>query len=234
MNSDIVVNRHHPQQDLTAHRLPDTSRYRYSRALELLPVPVGSVPALLDVGGGAGEFTELARERGYRTHLVDGNMSSVEQEIERGFGASLADLNRGLNGIADATFDVCSCLDVIEHIVPAEDLVSEICRVLSPGGTLILSTPNFAYVKDRARYLVGHTLKEEGYHYRFFTSVDLRRLVEGAGFVFVDSRSPANALVVRGLLSRVTRQRVQLGMFSCPRWAEAWLTPTFVWSMRRQ
>jgi len=39
-------------------------------------------------------------------------------------------------------FDVVVSLEVIEHIVDAENCLSEIKRVLNPGGLLLLSTPN--------------------------------------------------------------------------------------------
>jgi len=40
------------------------------------------------------------------------------------------------------TFDAVSALDVIEHVAEDGILAEEICRVLKPGGTILLSTPS--------------------------------------------------------------------------------------------
>lgn len=43
---------------------------------------------------------------------------------------------------ADGTFDAALFLDVIEHLVPRVEVLREICRVLVPGGRLLVSGPN--------------------------------------------------------------------------------------------
>ncbi|MDO9257293.1 MAG: class I SAM-dependent methyltransferase [Bacteroidales bacterium] len=47
-----------------------------------------------------------------------------------------------LAGIADNTFDFAVTFQVIEHIQDDKTFISEIHRVLKPGGTLFLTTPN--------------------------------------------------------------------------------------------
>lgn len=42
----------------------------------------------------------------------------------------------------DSTFDVVSCLEVLEHVFDKDVALKELLRVLKPGGRLILSTPN--------------------------------------------------------------------------------------------
>ena len=46
-----------------------------------------------------------------------------------------------------ANFDVVICLEVIEHILDHDKLLTEIRRVLRPGGVSIISTPNKKMVK---------------------------------------------------------------------------------------
>ena len=71
-------------------------------------------------------------------------------------------LGSGLNlPFEDSSFDTCVTYDVIEHIpIGTEKLfLSEIHRVLKPGGCLYLSTPNhhlLATYTDPAFYLQGH------------------------------------------------------------------------------
>jgi len=51
------------------------------------------------------------------------------------------DVTHGLP-FADASFDVVIASEIIEHVIDVPAFLSEIHRVLSPGGTLIISTPN--------------------------------------------------------------------------------------------
>jgi SAM-dependent methyltransferase len=73
-------------------------------------------------------------------------------------------------------------LEVIEHVETAEDLLTELHRVLAPGGLLIVSTPNMASLRDRMRALLGRERRGEGYHCRFFTVASLSDLLRNAGF----------------------------------------------------
>jgi ubiquinone/menaquinone biosynthesis C-methylase UbiE len=47
-----------------------------------------------------------------------------------------------LQGIANNSYDVVICFQVIEHIQNDRQLLAEIKRVLKPGGSLLLTTPN--------------------------------------------------------------------------------------------
>jgi SAM-dependent methyltransferase len=44
---------------------------------------------------------------------------------------------------ADSSFDIVTCLDVIEHIEDDRRAVAEIVRVIRPGGLLVLTVPAF-------------------------------------------------------------------------------------------
>lgn len=231
-SDSILVNKEHSRQDINSKRLFDLSRNRYAFAKELLPVSESNL-VLLDVGGGAGEFTSIARNKGYKTFLADGNSLSIENEINRGFDASIIDLNMGLPGIPNQKFDAVVCLDVIEHIVPAEQLIQEIFRVLKPGGFLIISTPNFGYLIDRFHYMLGYDVKEEGYHYRFFTRIKLTHLLEKAGFTIESTNSIGSALGINLMLRLLTLGKLRLPHFSVHPMFESWLASTFVYRCRR-
>lgn len=45
-------------------------------------------------------------------------------------------------GLEEASFDLCASFETIEHVEDAAGLVGELARVLRPGGTLVVSTPN--------------------------------------------------------------------------------------------
>ncbi len=233
MNTQPLVNQSHSRQDITRLRQFDSARARYRFANNLLP-DKGIGQRLLDVGGGAGEFCALARYKGYVTTLVDGNRNSVAAEIGRGSDAKYADLTIGLPEIPNSAYDVVVSLEVIEHIVTAEALLAEMSRVLRPNGILILSTPNFGYLKDRLSYLIGRDVKEEGYHFRFYTKRKLDGMFAAVGLTVEKRASIGSALGVNLALRCLSFGRMRIGRFSCPSPVESWLAETFVWRARKQ
>jgi SAM-dependent methyltransferase len=104
------------------------------------------ITSLLDVGCNTGELLAECRRSYPHVRLagIDINHSSIEKakaklpdaEIHQGYGFELP--------FTDARFDCVTCIEVIEHIPQdyRSDLISEIRRVLVPGGRLILRCPH--------------------------------------------------------------------------------------------
>ena len=103
-------------------------------------------PALLDVGCGCGLLTVEFARLNCNVTGIDPSESSIEtarlhaQECELsidyhcGFGDNLP--------FTDASFDVVSCCDVLEHIEDWNATIAEISRVLKPGGLFLFDTIN--------------------------------------------------------------------------------------------
>jgi SAM-dependent methyltransferase len=47
---------------------------------------------------------------------------------------------------ASGTFDLVTALEVVEHVESDEAALAELCRVLKPGGTLLLSVPAYRFL----------------------------------------------------------------------------------------
>lgn len=79
--------------------------------------------------------------------------------------------------LANRSFDLAICTDVIEHIADDVGVLSELRRVLRPDGMVVLTTPAYrAAYSHHDRHLQ---------HVRRYDAADLARAVREAGFAVV-------------------------------------------------
>jgi SAM-dependent methyltransferase len=149
----------------------------------------------LDVGCGTGSFTIGAARRGYKSLGLSWDERNQRVAAQRAglCRAPLAnfevhdlrklDQREDLNG----GFDVVVCCEVIEHILNDQKLMDDITRCLKPGGTLLLTTPNFDY-RPISAIDVGPFLPIEngGHVRRGYTPERLTELSRNAGLEVVE------------------------------------------------
>lgn len=87
------------------------------------------------------------------------------------------------------SFDVVFAGEIIEHLVDTDGFLAEITRVLRPGGTAVVTTPNLASFENRLRLAVGrypkwvdHRIGGEG-HVRAYTPRVLQAQLAEHGLV---------------------------------------------------
>jgi len=104
----------------------------------------------LDLSAGSGDTSQILAAQGYVVVATDyGRPQPMANEIGRVGGV---DLNEFLP-FRSRTFDAVNLVEVIEHIENQPRLIREICRVLKPGGRVLISTPNILNVFSRIRFL---------------------------------------------------------------------------------
>lgn len=107
----------------------------------------------LDIGAGRGQLIEqMRRVLPIQPHACDFH---VENFAAKDVPLARVDLNDEPLPYPDATFDLVTCSEVIEHVENPRRLVREARRVLKPGGVLVLTTPNVLNANSRLRYLVS-------------------------------------------------------------------------------
>lgn len=112
---------------------------------------------IVDVGCGDGLATSVAMRANAGHHFVgiDWSADAIRQASDRG----LALLRAGVDGarlpLAAGTADVVIMSEVIEHLVDTDLVLDEAHRVLKPGGSLLLSTPNLAAWYNRGLLALG-------------------------------------------------------------------------------
>lgn len=114
--------------------------------------PAGGV--LVDLGCGAGLFAEHAAARGYVHVGIDLSKTALPQARDHGVLAVRADVLR--LPIRDGAADVVAAGEILEHVSDLPAAVAEACRVLRPGGTLVLDT----IANTRLARLVAVTIAE--------------------------------------------------------------------------
>lgn len=116
----------------------------------------------LDAGCGYGMYSMLLREKGYDIDSIDIDHNRIKALHEmiteypplegiKLFDGSLTDLP-----FTDNLYDRVICSEVIEHIKDDHKAVSELARVLSPKGILILSVPYNSKNNQKIFKMFGH------------------------------------------------------------------------------
>lgn len=117
----------------------------FRRVLRDLPQS-GGLGKILDVGCGGGLLSEEFAKLGYKVTGIDPSKRSLEEaaehaaknnldiEYREGYGENLP--------FKPKSFDCVVCCDVLEHVNDRNKVISEISRVLRPGGFFFYDTIN--------------------------------------------------------------------------------------------
>jgi SAM-dependent methyltransferase len=132
---------------------------RAHRQADMLAQILAGTPApalILDVGCGDGFATGVAlqRNRAHRFVGLDWSAASLTLASKRGLTLLRAELDTGLP-VKSGSVDVVIMSEVIEHLVDTDSAIEEAHRVLKPGGSLLLSTPNLAAWYNRGLLALG-------------------------------------------------------------------------------
>ena len=120
-----------------------------------------------DLGGGIGLLSPACAALGMTTWLVDDLRDAVNQHfpieelgVHRDAGVRVLAIPVAEFGkhFADASLDVVTCIDSIEHWHHSpRPVLEQVARVLRPGGLFLLAGPNAANALHRAKLLLGRS-----------------------------------------------------------------------------
>jgi methionine biosynthesis protein MetW len=138
---------------------------------------------LLDIGCWDGGLTlERGRLAGADTLLgVEVYEQPAEQASHRGIEVARIDLEAQALPWADESVDIVVCNQVLEHLKNIWLPMSEMHRVLRPGGHAILSVPNLASLHNRVLLALGRqptSIRLLGPHVRGYTLRAFADLIE--------------------------------------------------------
>jgi len=169
-------------------REPDVSADGESRTRAAVSM-IGKGARFLDIGCGEGTLATHVRGLFAEVHGIDISEEAVQLAINNGVRALRANLNVDPIPFPENHFDVVTALDVIEHVFDPIRLIREIHRVLTPGGYTVISTPNIRKIQRVLTLVRGRFPRTsydpvgyDGGHLHYFTSQDMRALLEQERF----------------------------------------------------
>ena len=96
---------------------------------------------ILEVGGGQSGLTRLLYPHAQITNLdMNASFANAPCNLQEGVRFVCGDATR--LEFASASFDAVTMFDVIEHVPDDKKAISEVLRVLKPGGYVLVSVPN--------------------------------------------------------------------------------------------
>jgi len=148
----------------------------------------------LDMGCGAGLLAEPLARLGARVTGIDAapeNIAAAQAHAVQS-GLTIDYRTGGIDMVADQTFDLITCLEVVEHVDEPAAFISGVANALAADGLLVMSTPNRTALSRIAIVGIGETLGgiPKGTHDwdAFLTPDDLTELIEAAGLHVIDTR----------------------------------------------
>lgn len=104
-------------------------------------------PKILDVGCGGGILSEALAKTGGQVTGIDLSLASIEaaRHHAQTEGLSIDYQHTGIEEIAEAqagTYDVVTCMEMLEHVPDPEAIIAACARALKPGGQAFFSSIN--------------------------------------------------------------------------------------------
>ena len=149
---------------------------------------LGRAGRALDLGCGDGRLS--AELDATELTAADVSATALERARRRLPGACIVELEPDAPlPFDDGTFDLVLCAETIEHVRDVQLLLSEVRRVLRPGGVFAVTTP--------ANLPLGRRPNPLSPHLRFFTRRSLGRLLRELGFEVESLRRRSGTLLAR-------------------------------------
>jgi len=148
-------------------------------------VPMGK---LLDVGCAMGHFLAFAKRYGWEVEGVEcspfaARYASQQVGVKVHPVCVLKDAN-----LTKDFYNSCVLVEVIEHLADPRETMTEVWRLLEPGGLAYVTTPNFASYRSLLLREEWEPVIPVGHLY-YFDAVSLGNLLTSVGFINVENLS---------------------------------------------
>ena len=133
-------------------------------------------------------MAKVLKEKGHTVWGIESSGQALEMaraHLERGYQLDVTE-SEWPSELMSRRFDVIIASEIIEHLFDPEPFIRRLLSLLASGGSLIVTTPNFLFWKNRLRMLGGKfQYEQQGIldfgHIRFFTLATARQLLNRVG-----------------------------------------------------
>ncbi len=217
-----------PSRDARPGDGRDARVYSNSGNAPLLALLPRSCRRLLDVGCGAGDNAALlgARAPGCRVDGITQSLAEAELAGPRLARCWVFDIERPWPAELDGErYDALLFSHVLEHLREPSAVLARFCRLLRPGGSVLIAVPNVLSWRQRLRFLRGRFEYEDAgvldaTHLRFFTyfTADAYLLADAPGLA-LDTKTVSGSVPLGWLRRHVLpgRARAAIDELGC-RW----------------
>ena len=182
---------------------------RISERLLFIKNEVGQQRRVIELGCRFGSIIELFYENNDVTGVdIDNNALEICRKKFPNISLLNCNLNSGLP-FDDHSFDVVVITEVLEHLPYTDITLSEIQRILKPGGKIVGSVPNATRLRNRLRFLSKGIVEKDPTHLIHFSSRSLYKKLSlyfdnvevhpiASRFLFLSKNMFANYLLFKG------------------------------------
>lgn len=169
---------------------------------------------LLDVGCNLGLFLWVAQSEGFEVTGVELNTECAEYGREH-FSLTIHSSYLEELRFPDASFDVITLFDVLEHVPDIHGFLNEVRRILRNNGLLVLQSPNLGSLMADLTKSGWHWLTPPDHLYHF-TPQSIQRLLQDAGFRVqkLETWEPAEEFASNCLVVRKSRHFIWKVLFA--------------------
>lgn len=179
LRQDIVLEGYSEGTDETFVSQAGARERTFDKALARIERLRSGKGRILDVGTAGGSFLGVARKRGWETAGCEPNRWLAAFAKER-YGVDVVPGTVFDMDLADASFDVVTLWDVLEHTPDPKAVLLECRRVLKPDGLLIVNYPDIA--SSVARAMGRRWVFLLSVHLYYFTPRTIGRMLAETGF----------------------------------------------------
>jgi 2-polyprenyl-6-hydroxyphenyl methylase/3-demethylubiquinone-9 3-methyltransferase len=175
--------------------LHDINPLRSDFIQQHLPVGLQDI-SLLDVGCGGGILAEAMVQRGASVTGIDMAEASLEvarlHGLESGFKAEYLCVSAENHAIThSASYDVITCLEMLEHVPDPASVIRSVAEMVKPGGYAFFSTLNrnpksYLMAILGAEYLLNLVPKGTHDYKKFIKPSELMRHIDSTTLVIQD------------------------------------------------
>jgi len=158
---------------------PDHFRSEYNRFLARVE-SMTVVGKLLDIGCNIGLSLVVAQERGWAPLGIELSLEAAQYGREK-FGIEIIETPLEEAGLSEGEFDAVVMYHTLEHVLHPLQMLSDVARVLKPGGVLYISVPNSGGISSFLLREKWEWVSQE--HVSYFDRGSLRLALEKVGLV---------------------------------------------------